>query len=223
MILYKDENFIICQKPIGISSQKTSDSKNMISAISELTDIPEDSIYPIHRLDTIVGGTILYALNPKSSALLTRMMSEKSIKKQYLAVVHGRPAEDKGIFTDLLFKDSSKNKSFVVKRPRKGVKDATLEYALLGFVNYNKEVVSLVKITLKTGRSHQVRVQFSSRKMPLFGDRRYGSGKDKCTVSLWSHSLSFISPFDQKQKNYKSLPNIDAFPWNLFPKNLYEN
>lgn len=221
MIIFKNENFIICKKVIGISSQKSSDGKDMICLISEKTQIPQNEIHPIHRLDNPVGGTILYGIGPKNAAQLSKIVSGNKLHKEYLAVIHGEPMEPEAVFKDLLFKDSSKNKSYVVQRMRKGVKEASLEYKVLSTVCYNEEKVSLVRIILHTGRTHQIRVQFSHRKMPLMGDRRYGSGKDNCTVALWSHRLKFISPFDGKEKMYSSVPDTETFPWCLFDKSLF--
>ena len=118
------------------------------------------------------------------------MGSEHTIDKVYLAVVEGNPAEDRGVYEDLLFKDSRKNKSFVVKRLRKGVKKASLEYEVMDTAKAHGKILTLVKIKLHTGRTHQIRVQFSSRKMPLCGDGKYGSKDNRCTVALWSHCIS---------------------------------
>ncbi len=216
MFVYKDENYIICKKAPGFHSQISPDGKDMISLISDELKLSPESIYPIHRLDALVGGTMIYALNKPSAAKLSQMIADRRIGKQYLAVIHNKPESEKGVFKDYLFKDSSKNKSFVVKRLRKGVKEASLEYEILDAVQTDEGCASLVKITLHTGRTHQIRVQFSHREMPLFGDRRYGSGKDGCPVALWSHTISFLSPFDNSEKMYTTLPDTQSYPWNLF-------
>ena len=217
----ENENYIICNKPVGVSSQKSPDGKDMPNLIFQKAQIPLSKIHPIHRLDNPVGGTMIYAIGSKSASLLSKLISENKLKKEYFAVIHGEPEIGETVLKDLLFKDSSKNKSFVVKRMRKGVKEASLEYKVLSTVCYNEEKVSLVRIILHTGRTHQIRVQFSHRKMPLLGDRRYGSGKDNCSVALWSHSLSFVSPFDGREKVYSSIPDIESFPWCLFENSLF--
>jgi len=225
-IIYMDKNYIVCQKPIGVSSQKANDNKDMISLISKETDISLDNIYPVHRLDNIVGGTMVYALNKKSAAALSKLISENKLKKYYLAVIHGRPENESDIFNDFLFKDSKTNKSFVVNRVRKGVKEASLEYKVLDTIDTDSGKFSLVKILLHTGRTHQIRVQFSSRKMSLLGDRRYGSGKDNCPIALWSNIIEFTSPFDNKDKKYVSFPNCSDYPWCLFDTlliNIHKN
>lgn len=216
MIIFKNQNYIICKKFIGVSSQKTDGNNDMPSLLSEVAGIPANSIYTIHRLDNLVGGTMVYAVDKNSASKLSALVSDNKMQKTYLAVIHGKPEEKSGLMEDLLFKDSSKNKSYVVKRMRKGVKRALLEYELIDTVEYNNEEISLVKILLHTGRTHQIRVQFSHRKMPLLGDRRYGSGKDDCSVALWSHKIEFTSPFDGEDKTYSSLPNGEKFPWCLF-------
>lgn len=216
MIIYQSPNYIICKKAVGVSSQKTDANSNMPSLISEAADIPVCNIHTIHRLDNPVGGTMVYALGKDSASKLSALVSDNKIQKTYLAVIHGKPEEKSGLMEDLLFKDSSKNKSFVVKRMRKGVKRALLEYEVLSTVQHDSNEMSLVKILLHTGRTHQIRVQFSHRKMPLLGDRRYGSGKDDCSVALWSHAIQFTSPFDGEVKNYSSLPDTKKFPWCLF-------
>ena len=215
-IIYQDENYIVCRKPVGVTSQKDDSKKDMTELISERIGIPADSVHPVHRLDTLVGGTMIYAVSKPGAAELGRLISQNLMTKQYLAVVHGCPEAQSGIFEDLLFKDTKRSKSFVVKRMRKGVKNAKLEYKVLGTANADSGVISLVKIKLHTGRTHQIRVQFSSRKMPLLGDRQYGSGKDGCPVALWSHSLDFVSPFDGQKVTYSTLPDSSEFPWNMF-------
>ncbi len=216
MIIHNEQNYIICKKPVGVSSQKTNGKCDMPTIISQEINVSLDSIYPIHRLDNAVGGTMVYALTKQSAASLSKIVSEGNMQKTYLAIIHGKPEAEKGVLEDLLFKDSSKNKSYVVKRLRKGVKEASLEYELIDTVCYECKQMSLVKILLHTGRTHQIRVQFSHRKMPLVGDRRYGSGKDNCPVALWSHKISFDSPFDNTKRQYSSLPDAMQFPWNLF-------
>jgi len=118
-----------------------------------------------------------------------------------------------------LFKDSSKNKSYVVKRMRKGVKDAKLDYKVLGTTEINGSVVSLVHICLHTGRTHQIRVQFSSRKMPLLGDKKYGGGNYDCSLALWSYKMSFDDPYSGKNQTL-TMPPDDVFPWNKFTWSL---
>ena len=144
----------------------------------------------VHRLDRAVGGVMVYALDQPSCGKLSAMVASHQMVKEYLAVVHGCPESPEGEMRDLLFKDSARNKSFVVKRMRKGVREAVLHYQLLETIERENGTFSLVQIRLETGRSHQIRVQFSSRKMPLVGDRRYGSREDADGVKLWSYRIT---------------------------------
>ncbi len=185
-VLYSDKDIAVIIKPVGVLSE---DGEGSVCALIR-DALGVTDVYPIHRLDRDVGGVMVYALNKKSAAALCQAVTENALEKVYLAVVHGRPLEARGVLFDLLFKDSKKNKSYVVKRERKGVRKAELSYETLK----SDGEKSLVKIRLHTGRSHQIRVQFSSRKMPLFGDRKYGASDGEKQIALFSHSLTFPHP-----------------------------
>ena len=161
-ILFEDNEVIVLVKPVGIPSEDTKNGeKGILTKINE--EIYNGQIHLLHRLDRNVGGVMVFSKTKKSAAHISKQIQENTFKKTYLAVVDGVVEEKQGIYKDLLFKDSSKNRSYVVNRVRKGVKEASLEYVVLN-ENNNK---SLVKVTLHTGRTHQIRVQFSSRKTPL--------------------------------------------------------
>ena len=168
-------------------------------------------IYCVHRLDRAVGGVMVYARTPAAAAALSRQIAARQLRKEYLAVVQGRPAENSAVLHDLLFWDRSMNKSFIVKRQRGGVKDAELEYSLLEAI----PELSLLRVILHTGRTHQIRVQFSSRALPLVGDVKYGSRYRDCALALWSHSLGFRHPVTDKAMSFSALPE-PVFPWNGF-------
>jgi len=194
-ILYEDRDIIVCVKPSGILSE-SENGDSICSMLEEHLKEENNSgkTYLVHRLDRATGGLMVFAKNSKSAAALSNQISQRSFKKEYLAAIHGCPLENQGTFEDLLFKDSLKNKSFVVKRMRKGVKSASLDYSVLKTVNSNYGEISLVKILLNTGRTHQIRVQFSSRKMPLLGDGKYGGSDNGCPLGLWSYSMTFKHP-----------------------------
>lgn len=175
----------------------------------------------VHRLDKLVGGIMVFSKNPKATASLSKMIAEHKMVKEYLAVVNGKPAEKSGIYEDILFKDSTKNKSFVVKSLRKGAKQAKLEYECIKTVEFNSKIYSLVKIRLHTGRTHQIRVQFSSRKMSLVGDEKYGGMDKKCKIALWSTHLEFEHPVTRQKINLFSFPE-NKYPWNIFGKSCEE-
>ena len=203
-LLYSDKDLAICIKPVGLDSEK-----DMPARLMEQLNIKE--IFPVHRLDMAVGGLMVYALNKKSAAKLSEQVAQRQMKKEYLAIVQGRPEEDRAVLHDLLYRDKAKNKSYVVKRKRAGVKDAELEYERLESVKER----SLIRITLHTGRSHQIRVQFSSRKMPLIGDVKYGSTYKDCPIALWSYALSFNHPASNVPLHFEQLPPIENF-WKEF-------
>ena len=211
-VLYEDENLVICQKEVGFVSELSQKDPSLANEV--LQKYGYAGI--VHRLDMNVGGAICYAKTKSSAGYLSGIVAARQMQKQYLAVVEGVPAEPKGEFKDYLFKDSSKNKVYTVKRMRKGVKEASLYYEVLETAKTDNKTISLVKITLDTGRSHQIRVQFSSRKMPLVGDGKYGSRDNRCTVALWCHSLSFAVQGTGETIEVRSLPSSDSYPWNLF-------
>lgn len=189
-ILYFDKDIAAVVKPVGIDSE---------------TGLPEllrqtlgGEIYPIHRLDLNVGGVMVYAQTKAAAAALSKAVREGSMVKEYRAMVHGTPPES-GVWQDLLFKDIRKNKVFVVKRERKGVKKASLEFTRLTDAD-----PALVHIRLHTGRSHQIRVQFASRGFPLVGDHKYGSRDDAAAPLLHSCRVSF--PWKGKTMVFEHYP-----------------
>lgn len=203
-VLFEDKDIIVCIKPCGVLSQ--SDEQGRENMIDILSFKIESEIFPLHRLDREVGGVMVFAKNKNSAAVLSRDIAENKLKKEYIALVHGEPCEKQGEMRDLLFKDSKKNKSFVVKNKRKGVKEAVLEFNVINSVSIENEQYSVVKVLLHTGRTHQIRVQFASRKMPLAGDRKYG-GKDIFKdIGLWSYRLSFKHPVTKEQMQFSAQP-----------------
>lgn len=176
-ILFSDKDLAICIKPVGL------DSENQVPAA--LTEQLGGQFYTVHRLDKNVGGVMVFARNRQAAAALSKAVQEGSMVKEYVAMVHGTPPET-GDWEDLLWKDPKKNKVFVVKRQRGGVKKARLEFKTL-----RSGETSLVRIRLHTGRSHQIRVQFSSRGYPLVGDHKYGSRDLRTEPMLFSCCISF--------------------------------
>ena len=189
-ILYSDRELAVVIKPVGLDSEQ-----EVPAAIrAELGG----EVFPIHRLDKNVGGVMVFARTKQAAASLSKAVQEGTMVKEYVAMVHGTPPEN-GDWTDLLWKDSKKNKVFVVKRERGGVKKARLEFKTL-----SAGETSLVHIRLYTGRSHQIRVQFSSRGFPLVGDHKYGSRDEKTEPMLFSCRLTF--PWKGAQKVFETLP-----------------
>ena len=198
--LYQDSRFAVCVKPVGIASQGDA-AAAMPALLSAQLGGP---FFPVHRLDQAVGGVMVYARTPQTAAELSAQMQRGAFQKEYLAVLTGTPAEKNGELTDLLFHDRAKNKTYVVSRKRSGVKEARLSYEVL----VERDGLTLVRVLLHTGRTHQIRVQFASRKLPLLGDGKYGSKDNRCAAALWSYRLSFSG------QTFSALP--EGFPWDLF-------
>ena len=203
-ILFEDNDIIVCIKPCGILSQ--SDAKNGENMIDLLHNICDSQIFPLHRLDKEVGGVMVYAKNKNSAADLSKAIANNSFNKEYIALVHGVPENLCGEMHDLLFKDSGKNKSFVVKRERKGVKKAALAYKTIKTISIDNEDFSIQAIKLYTGRTHQIRVQFSSRKMALAGDKKYGAKDNFRNIGLWSHKIGFNHPKTKEYIEFSASP-----------------
>lgn len=208
-ILYQDDYIVICKKESGMLSEESATEESLPFILKQ--ELQTD-IFTLHRLDKPVGGVMVYAKSKKAAAEFSKMIASDGLCKKYLAVLDAVPEKDKDELSDFLFKDSRKNKVFVVKKMRKDVKEASLTYRTLDKTDNH----ALVEIELKTGRSHQIRVQFASRKMPLTGDGKYGSRDNRCNVSLFSHSISFIHPFTKKEMAFSCNPDYSQYPWNLF-------
>jgi len=201
-ILLETESVLFAEKPAGMLSEVSGDGQDIVSLLSNELSCP---VYPVHRLDRAVGGVMAFAKTKEAAA---RLSLPCALDKEYIAVVHGETPPD-GEWRDLLFKDSRANKSYVVKRMRRGVREAVLRFRTLG----TSEGFSLVSVTLLTGRSHQIRVQFSSRRHPLVGDGKYGAS-DGCAIALYSRKLTSLQ--DGVKLEASSLPDISSYPWNLF-------
>lgn len=201
-ILYRDNDIIVCIKPAGLLSEGEGED----SLLTVLAAQCGGQVFPVHRLDRGAAGLMVFARNSKAAAGLSRAVQEKQLKKEYFALISGIPAEKEGEMTDYLFKDSRKGKVFAVKRPRKGVREARLTYRVL----WQDEDTSLVRVALDTGRTHQIRVQFSSRGMPLWGDGKYGS-RVKGELALFSCGLGFPHPKTGKPMEFEAKPTGEAW------------
>lgn len=190
-ILYSDRDLAVCVKPVGMESEREVPAA-IIAALG-------GECFPVHRLDKNVGGVMVYARTRAAAAALSRSVQDGSMVKEYVACVHGTPPES-GDWEDLLWKDTAKNKVFVVSRRRGGVKRARLEFRRMG-----ETLPALVRIRLHTGRSHQIRVQFASRGFPLLGDHKYGARDERTAPMLFSCCITF--PWKGKELRFEQLPD----------------
>ena len=184
-IKYEDDLLLVCVKPRGVLSCKDASGKESMEDLLE-----PRHVYPVHRLDREVTGLMVFAKDPATAAFLSQ---PDRLRKEYRATCEGCPKEDEGYLEDLLFHDRGRNKTYVVKRERKGVKAAKLYYRILE----QGQGETTLHIRLYTGRTHQIRVQFASRGMPLKGDKKYGS-QTTCPIALEAYRLEITHPKGQK-------------------------
>ena len=207
-VLFADKHIAVVIKPAGVLSQDAGEN-SMPHLLRQQLHVEE--VHVLHRLDKEVGGVMVYGLTKEAAAGLSRMVQNREMEKIYLAVLRGVPAEKEAVLEDLLFHDQRRNKTYVVDRQRKGVKDAKLDYTLLETAGER----SLVRVRLHTGRTHQIRVQFASRKLPLVGDGKYGGKEPGSKLGLWCRSLSFDHPITGEKLNFMQDPPAAA-PWDVF-------
>lgn len=211
-ILYQDSAIWVAVKPPALLSEQTADQKGFADLLAA-----ENGGYVgvVHRLDRGVGGIMVYAKTQEAAASLSRAIQEHRFDKEYLALVHGIPSKKEDTLRDLLFHDRRQNKTFVVTKKRAGVKEAILDYTVQkSFPHPPRGELSLVRVKLHTGRTHQIRVQFASRGHALLGDGKYGATGDRCQIALYSYRLSFPHPLTKKQMMFEALPSGDA--WDKF-------
>ncbi len=213
-ILYEDSSIIVCIKPAGIPSE--GEGSNALPRIISLQlgekNYENTDIFPVHRLDKETEGVMVLARTKAAAAALCKSIQEHKLCKIYLACVDGIPDMDEALLEDFLYFDRRACKSFVTSRERKGVKRASLEYKILA----SRDNISLLRIQLHTGRTHQIRVQLSSRGLPLVGDRRYGASRSECShIALLAYSLSFPHPKTKEILTFKAESPKRA-PWSNF-------
>ena len=219
-ILFEDVHLIVCVKPAGVLSE----SPGMPARIARYLapDAPPEKlpyVGVVHRLDRDVGGVMVFAKNERAAAALSAMAADGRMEKEYVAVLCGAPPESGELF-DLLYHDRARSKTFVVDRKRRGVKEASLSYRILARAETENGTRSLSAIRLHTGRTHQIRVQFGSRKWPVSGDPKYGGGKGK--PALFSRRLAFPHPVTGEMLCRTALPERTG-AWADFPEDAYQN
>ena len=206
-IVYQDANICVVVKPARVLS--TDEPGGVPDLVREALGEPQADVRTVHRLDRVVGGLMVLARNAATASELSRQIREDIFDKEYLAVVHGMPEADSGRFCDLLFRDKARKMTMVVSQEGKGVLPASLRYQVLNRSNG----MSRVRIQLETGRTHQIRVQFASRGMPLVGERKYSQIGDGCEIALWSCKIGFFHPKTGEWVQFSKEPP-PVFPWN---------
>ncbi len=208
-ILYKDEYLVVAIKPPRVLS--TDEPGGMPELLRQELG---GEIRTVHRLDRVVSGLMVLARNAETASELSRQIREGTFEKEYVAVVHDRPTEKEGTLTDLLLRNKQEKKTYVVREMAKGVQEAILTYKTVA----EAENLTMVRICLITGRTHQIRAQFSSRGLPLVGDRKYSLNEDGCEIALWSGMLGFDHPKTGKRMVFTANPP-EEYPWTEFGGN----
>ena len=204
--LYLDDSIAVCVKPAGVRS--TDEPGGMPELVRQALGDPKADVRTVHRLDQVVSGLMVLARNEAAASELSRQIREGEFQKEYLAVVHGDPGEGQGELRDLLYRDKARRMTMVASEPGKGVQEAILRYRVLS----TAEGMSKVQVELLTGRTHQIRVQFASRNMPLVGERKYSTLEDSCAIALWSYRIGIRHPVTGEEMNFVKEPPA-VFPW----------
>ena len=210
-ILYQDSDILVCIKPARVLS--TDEPGGLPGLVREALGDPKADVRTVHRLDRVVSGVMVLARSANAASELSRQIREDKFRKEYLAVVHGKPENPEGTLRDLLARDKARRMTFVAEAPGKGVQEAALSYRVLEYA----DGMSLVRVRLHTGRTHQIRVQFSSRGMPLVGERKYAVLDDPCEIALWSAKSGFHHPETGEWAEFSKEPPA-VFPWTEFGK-----
>lgn len=203
-IIYADEYIAVCVKPQRVLS--TDEPGGMPELLRQV--LGTEDVRTVHRLDRVVGGLMVFARSAAAAAELSRQIREDEFEKEYLAVIHGAPEEKEGRLCDFLYRDKARKMTMVAREMAKGVQPASLRYRVLNGENN----MSRVRVILETGRTHQIRVQFASRGMPLVGERKYSTMDDPCEIALWSCHLAFTHPKTGEKMEFNLEPPA-VYPW----------
>ena len=204
-IVYRDDAVLVCVKPAGVLS--TDEPGGLPELVREALGDKSADVRTVHRLDRVVSGLMVLAGSAGAASALSREIREGGFEKEYLAMVHGE-TPDGGELRDLLWRDKARKMTFVAAEPAKGVQEAVLDYETLR----RGADMSLVRVRLRTGRTHQIRVQFASRGWPLYGERKYAENPDDCPLALWSRAVGFTHPETGERMRFELDPPA-VFPW----------
>lgn len=207
-LVYVDEDILVCIKPARVLS--TDEPGGVPELARQELGNPQADVRTVHRLDRVVSGLMVLARNAKAASELSRQIRDNEFEKEYLAIIHGTPTEESGTLRDLLGRDKARKMTFVTAEPAKGVQEAVLHYQLQN----THEGLSKVRIQLETGRTHQIRVQFASRGLPLVGERKYSELNDPCEIALWSYRLGFTHPKTGERLEFIHEPP-QIYPWTV--------
>ena len=207
-IIYQDKDIIVCVKPAGVLS--TDEPGGVPELVRHALGDPNANVRTVHRLDQTVSGLMVLARRSKAASELSRQIREDGFEKEYVAVIHGTPSKDQDQLRDLLLRNKQERKTYIVTEPGKDVQEAILDYRVLN----RAEELSRVRIRLHTGRTHQIRVQFSGRGWPLVGDRKYGNPEEECNIALWSYRLAFHHPYSGQPMEFILEPP-EIYPWSI--------
>ena len=205
-LMYVDGDIVVCIKPARVLS--TDEPGGLPDLVREELGDPKADIRTVHRLDRVVSGVMVLARNAKAASELSRQIREDEFEKEYLAVVHGRPDAEAGTFRDLLGRDKARKMTYVADTPGKSIQESILDYEVMS----TNADFSRVKVALRTGRTHQIRVQFASRGMALVGERKYDTREDPCEIALWSHRVGFTHPGTGEKMVFRHMPP-EVWPW----------
>lgn len=205
-ILYCDDDIVVCVKPPRVLS---TDEPGGLPELLR-SQLGTEDFRTVHRLDRVVSGLMVVARNAKAASDISRQIREDAFQKEYLAVIHGEPAQESGRLEDLLLRDKARKMTLVAKEMAKGVQPAALRYRVISCQNG----MSRVRIQLETGRTHQIRVQFASRNLPLVGERKYAVLDDPCEIALWSYRLAFTHPATGEKMEFTKQPP-ESYPWTV--------
>lgn len=225
-ILYEDNHIIVVSKPQGVPSQPDdSGDKDMLSQvkdyIKEKYNKPGEAFVGlVHRLDRPTGGVMVFAKTSKAAARLSQQMKDGDFDKTYLAVVCGRPREQKAKIVSYLKKDEKTNTAMIVPQSTTGAKRAELDYEMLEYDSKNDH--ALVRVKLYSGRGHQIRVQLKSIKCPIYGDQKYGGeGMAKVMLHLFAAELCFLHPTTKQKMIFRVYPPENKDAWGEFNLEKY--